>query len=104
VGKHELERKEKYKTLKKRLSADLKALRARVTEERALPELDAFDRFCADARSICTYRGKGEPHYGAFLKCVEQFAEAFEGEDLDALESAIAALRQMKERCHNEYK
>jgi XXXCH domain-containing protein len=97
-------KREKYKTLKKRMSDDFGAIRSSIMRKKAYPDPAVVDRFCIDARAMCTYRKKGEPFYEEFLERIETFDAAFEEQNLRSLQKAFKLLADLKDRCHEEYK
>ena len=97
-------KKEKYKKLKNRMSDDLSAIHSSVVQKKSLPDSEVFERFCIDARAMCTYRKKGEPYYESFLERLETFGDAYEANNLSDVEKALDSLIDMKDRCHEEYK
>lgn len=97
-------KKEKYKKLKKRMSDDLVVIRSSVHHDNRLPDWNVVERFCVDARAMCTYRKKGEPFYEEFLERLENFSAAYDEESLPDLRVAIDSLVHMKDRCHELYK
>lgn len=92
-----------YGALKKRMTRRLDAVQEAVNAS-ALPPATAAAKFLGDAREMCTYAGKGEPHYAPFLAAAEALQDAVEGDDLDGVRDAIGRLTGLRTACHARYK
>ncbi len=95
---------ENYKTLKKRMSKDFNAIAKCCRDEETLPDASLVEQFCRDSKQMCTYKGKGDAFYDAYLKAVESFYRGFLATDLEAIHFAVDSLKRMKKECHHKYK
>lgn len=97
------EREVKYKTLKKRMKTNFKA----VTESLAadvLPGEAAVAAFLEDSRLMTTFPDKGAEFYGDYERACTDFSNAFAVGDLGACKAAGITLSQFKKGCHERYK
>ena len=97
-------RAENYKTLKKRMSKDFKAIVKCCRDQQTLPDASVVKRFCRDSKKMCTYKGKGEPFYDAYQKQIDAFYRGFQATDMEAIQSAVDSLNRVKKQCHDKYK
>ena len=95
---------EEYKVLKKRMSQDFKVITKNCIKEENLPSSSLVERFRQDSIRMCSYPGKGEDFYKAYLKQVEVLYQYFKGSDLKAMNLAINALNRIKKECHSKHK
>jgi XXXCH domain-containing protein len=95
--------KPKYKTLKKRMKSDFKALAESIALNE-FPDARMVESFIADSELMTTYPGYGDDHYDVFRKALVEFAEAFEKRDIVLLDKRFLALKQLMAECHKLYK
>ncbi len=95
---------ENYKILKKRMAKDFKAIKKSCIQEQVIPDSDLIERFYRDSKAMCTYTNKGEEFYETFLKQVGLIYDAYKTSDLKAIDTAVAALGQIRNDCHDKYK
>lgn len=95
--------KPKYKSLKKRLKSDFKALAERIVQKE-FPDARVVQSFIADSELMITYPGHGDEHYEVFREALAQFAGAFEKRDMVLLDKKYQALKQLMIECHKLYK
>jgi XXXCH domain-containing protein len=96
-------KKPSYKTLKKGMGKTFKAMKQTLAEG-GMPSLEEINSFAQNCELMTSYKGKGEPNYQEFLSCVNEFKEAGETGDAEALAQAVAALGAMKKSCHSQFK
>jgi XXXCH domain-containing protein len=92
----------KYSQLKKRMKADWKEIR-RSLGAGTLPEASVVERFLADSRLMCTYPGKGDPLYPAYLEAVASLSRAMASGSLEAVIAACAEVNGQRRECHRRY-
>lgn len=93
----------RYKSLKKRMKADFKAITESLGAD-LLPGEATVAAFLEDSRRMTTFPDKGAPCYGDYEKACREFERAFAAGDLPACKAAGAALGQLKKDCHGRYK
>lgn len=94
--------KPKYKKLKKRMNGPWKEILSSLRSGQ-MPAPTALDIYIHDARLMCTYPGKGDEFYEAFLKEVDVFEKAVKKKDLDAALQSAESQERMKKDCHKKY-
>ncbi len=92
-----------YKTLKKKLRANMKSLAWYVSENRLPPghELEGFLNHCL---AMTKFPGKGEEYYAPFLATLEQLKAAVAAQDFDLITTALQQINRVKKECHAKYK
>jgi XXXCH domain-containing protein len=98
-----MEKTDEYKQLKERMRADFKQIRKAVRKGKPL-DAELVRAFCADARRMTTYPGKGDEYYPAFRDLVECLEKALEQGSESALADTVASIRRMEKACHKRYK
>ena len=93
----------KYDDLKDRMKAEFKAISAGLLLNR-LPEEALAKAFLRDCELMTTYSDKGDEYYPAFMSKVEEWTEAYENKDVEALKTANAGLDELKKACHARFK
>ncbi|THB69891.1 MAG: GAK system XXXCH domain-containing protein [Desulfovibrio sp.] len=93
----------KYKTLKKRMKSDFKAIKEAL-EAGQFPGLEVMRSFHHDSELMVEYPGKGDEFYPAYSKAVREFVAAVENQDLAKARDAANLLEELKEACHDRYK
>ena len=94
--------KPKYKALKKRMKGSFKMI-FKMIHENQLPPKEAVDSFLEDSVLMCTYPGKGDEFYPVYLEACEAFKQAYEAQDMDALNKTVDELSFQKGHCHSKY-
>lgn len=92
-----------YKTLKKKLRADMKSLAWYLSESR-LPPAHELDSFLAHSQIMTQFPGKGDEYYAPFLAALDQLKAAVAAKDLDGLGAAVQEINRVKKECHAKYK
>ncbi len=95
--------KPKYKTLKKRMKSDFKAIR-QALQQGVMPAQALADAFIADSKVMCEYPGKGDEYYQAYLQDTAAFERAMAGGSVEAARQAVELLTQRMKECHDKYK
>jgi XXXCH domain-containing protein len=85
------------------MDKDFKAL-VKAAEAGAVPAAGQVAPFVADSRLMCTYPGKGDEFYSAFLAAVDAFEAAVASSDAAAFAEAVGGLARLKKDCHAKYK
>ncbi|MFH1061216.1 MAG: GAK system XXXCH domain-containing protein [Pseudomonadota bacterium] len=93
----------KYKSLKKHMSSSFKALKANLGRGE-LPEMAVVQSFVRDCHLMCTFPGKGDDYYPAFMAAADALLAAVEAGDLAAIQQAMASLDAQKKSCHSDHK
>lgn len=97
------EEKEKYKQLKKRMKGTFKTIRKSLEQE-ALPDQAAVDAFVKDSYEMITFKGKGDGHYKAYKKAVDEFKKVYGQADVALLRTSLDNLEDLKKKSHDTYK
>ena len=95
---------ESYMDLKRRMSKDFKAIKNSCLQEQVLPELALVEQFYRDSKTMCTYPSKGKDFFETYLEQADLFYKAFKTSDLTAMGTAVAALGQIRKKCHEKHK
>lgn len=93
----------KYKTLKKRMKEQFKAIRQAV-DNGALPGKDVVYAFARSSEQMVSYQGKGDANYAVYTRLVQGFLAALEDRDLERVRESVNALDEQEEACHDTYK
>ncbi len=93
----------KYKTLKKRMKEQFKAIRLAL-DSGGLPGKDVAYAFVRASELMVTYQGKGDPNYADYTRLVQVFLSALEDRDLERVSITVNALGEQEEACHDTYK
>jgi XXXCH domain-containing protein len=96
-------KKEKYKSLKKRLQKSYDAIRESLGEDR-LPASGVVDEFVRDSLAMATYPDKGEEFYDAYLRACDLFLAAFQAGDLAQLKLRCREIHDLRGQAHDKYK
>ncbi|WP_373500108.1 GAK system XXXCH domain-containing protein [Desulfococcus sp.] len=97
------EREVKYKTLKKRMKANFKAVTESLGAD-VMPGEAAVAAFLEDSRLMTTFPDKGAEFYADYERACTDFSRAFAAGDLGACKAAGVTLNQLKKDCHGRYK
>lgn len=92
-----------YKQLKERMKADWKRIRKAARKGKSL-DVALVRAFCADARQMTSYPGKGDEYYPAFHELVDRLEEALEQGSEITLGHTVASMRRMMKACHRRYR
>ncbi len=93
-----------YKSIKKRINASFKNIKARL-DEGQLPDLQLAELFDGDAELMLEYPDKGEAaDITAFRELSASFLGAVEAGDLVKVQGAVAAMAAAEKSCHKRYK
>lgn len=96
--------KPRYKSVKKRMSKDLKTIKSALRLDES-PPADVVSAFLDDCELITTYRGKGDAEeYRLHLEQAEALRTATEANDIQGMLEALAGLKQREKACHAKYK
>jgi XXXCH domain-containing protein len=96
-------KKEKYKSLKKRLQKSYDAIRESLGENR-LPISEVVDEFIRDSLSMATYPDMGEEFYDAYLRACDLFLAAFQAGDIEQLKLRCQEIHDIRRQAHDKYK
>ena len=93
----------KYKTLKKRMKGQFKAISESLAAGTPPPAAVA-EAFLADSRRMIAYPGYGDEYYDEYDSFCVAFREALEREDPEGCRTAVRELDRLKKECHDRYK
>jgi XXXCH domain-containing protein len=93
----------KYKTLKKRMKHDFRAIRAGL-DEGLFASDEVLERFFSDCELMCTFPGRGDAHYPAFLEGVGELRTASRERDVARALEAVRKVDQLRSESHDRYK
>lgn len=93
----------RYKSLKKRMKGDFKAITESLAAD-LLPDEKAVAAFLEDSRLMTTFPDKGAECYGEYEQACLEFSRAFGAGDLPACKAAGAVLARLKKDCHGRHK
>jgi XXXCH domain-containing protein len=93
----------KYKSLKKRMKGDFKAIHQALVNG-TMPNEQLMANFVEDSRLMCTYPGMGDEFYPKYLEIVDAFAAAVQSGDLQAAKDRQQDLYHSMKECHDIYK
>ena len=92
----------KYKSLKKRMKQNFKAIVMALRAGQA-PDEPTLTAFIADSRVMTSYPGKGDAFYPAYEAEVDRLEQAAKVADIAAMTASVAALDRMKKECHSRH-
>lgn len=93
----------KYGSLKKRMKSQFKSIMESLAFGN-MPNLDLVRAFVADGERMCSYPGKGDEYYPAYLESNAALLQAVEAGDVATAQALAGALDQLKKDCHDRYK
>ena len=94
----------RYKTLKKRMDSTFKAICASL-DSGDLPDKDAVHSFVRDAGLMAAYADKKDDCWHPEVASgAEELASGFAEGDMERMQAAVRALRELKNFCHHGYK
>ena len=96
-------RRPSYKSLKKKMETNLKAIRTALREE-GLPEQGLAEEFLAQCRLLVTFPTKGEAYFEEFEKATDTLAQAWKERNQAAMEESLAEMGRVRRNCHRRFK
>lgn len=93
----------KYKTLKKRMKGQWKAIKD-ATGRGEVPEKALVHAFAKDSELMITYPDEGEEYYKPYETALQRFLVAAADGNPEAVAQAVAELEEVKTSCHDKYK
>lgn len=95
--------KSAYKTLKKKMKSDFKAIRESLVNG-GFPPPETVSAFLRDSDAMLAYPGYGDEYYAEYQAACGRFQTAFDGGDLPGCQAACQAIDRIKKACHDQYK
>lgn len=97
--------KPSYKSLKKRMKGDWRAIMA-AAEAGRLPDKGVLDAFLADSEMMTTFPGDdmGEEYYDAYNDACRELRAAYKTAEAGIFQDAVAAVDRLKADCHDRFK
>ncbi|WP_051564065.1 GAK system XXXCH domain-containing protein [Desulfovermiculus halophilus] len=92
-----------YARLKKRMKAYYKELGANLRANQQ-PSREIVTVFLQDCARMTEFIGYGDEFYPGFTQACQEFQEAFDREELAAMQRAFDHIESLKDRCHDRYK
>ena len=92
-----------YRPFKNQFKATFAELTA-LADRGGLPSAELAGRFWDQARRLTAFPGFGDPHYEEFWQACQALGARVEANDRAGFAAQVAAITELKRRCHRQFK